>query len=317
MISKKLDIKDNFVIFLFATIPVATIIGNFFLNFYLLCIFFIFIFTIFKTKNFNQFKENDFIILLIFYLYICVNSLINYYTSPEFGYDGLIRSLLFLKFLMLLPAIPLLINKKETLEKIFKFWLFIIFIIIVDIFFEKYNGSNLFGFKSLDQSRITSFFYDENVVGAFLFGFGFITIIFFLQNNVTKKFKIILNLALVLILLSILITGERSAFLKSTLLFLFIFYFINESKLFIKKFYLLIFTFFFALSLFFIFPNVLSKQTEFLNRILNVKNPKSFSQRLENIKYFLKLDNQKPLTTGKKHRNTGLNGQVQVNSIEL
>ena len=218
MISKKLDIKHYFIIFLFATLPVATIIGNFFINFYLLCIFLVFIISIFKTKNFNQFKENNFLILFTFYLYICANSLINYYINPEFGYDGLIRSLLFLKFLILLPAIPLLIDKKEILEKIFKFWLLIIFIIIIDIFFEKYNGSNVFGFKSLDETRITSFFYDENVVGTFLFSFGFITTIFFLQNKVTKNYKFILNLILVLILLSILVTGERSAFLKSTLL---------------------------------------------------------------------------------------------------
>ena len=127
---------------------------------------------------------------------------------------------------MLFPAIPLLLNKKEILEKIFKFWLFVIVIIVTDIFFEKYTGSNLLGFKSLDGTRITSFFYDENVVGTFLFGFGFITLVFFFQNELTGKYKIILNSILVLIFLSVLVTGERSAFLKSTLLFLLFFYFI-------------------------------------------------------------------------------------------
>ncbi len=290
MISKKLDLKDNSIIILFATLPVAIIVGNFFINFYLLCIFLLFIFNVFKTNKFTWFKDRSFIILVIFYLYICANSFINYYNYPEYGYDGPTRSLLFLKFLILFPAIPLLIDKKEIIEKIFKFWLVIIFIIIADIFFEKYNGANLFGFKSLDETRITSFFHDENVVGAFLFGFGFITTIFFLQNKITKKYMIILNLTLVLVLLSILVTGERSAFLKSTLLFLLIFYFIDERKLFLKKFYLLIFTIFFATSLFFIFPNVLAKQTEFFNRILNVEDPKSFSQKLENIKYFAHYD---------------------------
>tara|TARA_A100001015_G_scaffold309993_1_gene410493 strand:+ start:1918 stop:3174 length:1257 start_codon:yes stop_codon:yes gene_type:complete len=305
MISKKLDIKHYFIIFLFATLPVATIIGNFFINFYLLCIFLVFIISIFKTKNFNQFKENNFLILFTFYLYICANSLINYYINPEFGYDGLIRSLLFLKFLILLPAVPLLIDKKEILEKIFKFWLLIIFIIMIDIFFEKYNGSNIFGFKSLDETRITSFFYDENVVGTFLFSFGFITTIFFLQNKVNKKYKFILNLILVLILLSILVTGERSAFLKSTLLFLIVFYFIDEKKLFIKKFYLLLLTIFLTVSSFFIFPTVLSKQTEFLNRVLNVENPKSFSQRLENIRYFAHYDTAIEIFKDKKLNGIG------------
>ena len=303
MISKKLDIKNNFIIILFATLPVAIIIGNFFVNFYLLCIFLMFIFTAFKTKNFTWLKDQNFIILSILYLYICLNSFVNFFVNPSFGYEGLIRSLFFLKFLILLPAIPLLLDKKEVLEKIFKSWFFIILIIIIDIFFEKYHGSNLFGFKSLDETRVTSFFYNENVVGTFLFSFGFITTFFFLQNKISKKYIIFLNIILVLILLSILVTGERSAFLKSTLLFLLIFYFIEEKKLFLKKFYLLVFTIFFAISLFFIFPTVLSKQTEFFNRILNVENPKSFFQRFQDIKYFAHYD-----TSIEIFKNNKLNG---------
>ena len=290
MISKKLDLKDNFIIILFAALPVAAIIGNFFINFCLLCIFSMFILEVFKTKNFIWLKDKNLIILFILYIYICANSFFNYYINPPIGYDGITRSLLFLKFLMLFPAIPVLLDKKEILEKIFKFWLFMIFIIIIDVFFEKYNGSNLIGFKSLDSTRITSFFYDENVVGAFLFGFGFITTTFFFQNKITKKYIVILNLSLVLVLLSILVTGERSAFLKSTLLFLSIFYFIEEKKLFLKKFYLVTFTILLAIFLFSIFPNILLKQTEFFKRILNVENPKSLSQRFENIKYFAHYD---------------------------
>ena len=305
MISKKLDLKDNLIIVLFATLPIAIIIGNFFINFYLLCIFLMFVIDVFKTKNFTWFKDKNFIILLIFYLYICINSFISHYNYPEFGYDGLTRSLLFLKFLILFPAIPLLLNKKEILEKIFKFWLFLVFIIIIDIFFEKYNGSNLFGFKSQDDTRITSFFYDENVVGAFLFGFGFLTTIFFLQNEITKKYIVILNITLILVLLSVLITGERSAFLKSSLLFLLIFLFIEKRKLFLKKFYLLIFTIFFSISLIFIFPNVLLKQTEFFKRILNVENPDSFSKRLENIKYFAHYDTAIEIFKDKKINGIG------------
>ena len=124
MISKKLDISDNFIIILFASFPVAIIIGNFFINFYLLCIFLLFILYVFKTNNFLWLKNKHFKILLFFYLYICLNSLFNYFINPSFGYDGLIRSLFFLKFIILFPAIPLLINKKEILEKILNFGFF-------------------------------------------------------------------------------------------------------------------------------------------------------------------------------------------------
>ena len=40
MISKKLNLKENFIIILFATLPIAIIIGNFFINFYLFDVFF-------------------------------------------------------------------------------------------------------------------------------------------------------------------------------------------------------------------------------------------------------------------------------------
>ncbi len=286
MISKKLNIRDNFIIVLFASFPVAIITGNFLINFYLFCIFLLFIFNVFKTNNFLWLKNKHFKILLFFYFYICLNSIFNYFLNPSFGYDGLLRSLFFLKFLILFPAIPLLVDKKVIEEKIFKFWLILVIIIIIDIFFEKFNGSNLLGFKSPDETRITSFFYDENVVGTFLFSFGFITTTYFLNKKISNKYKIFFNLILILVFFSILITGERSAFLKSALLFLLIFYFIEEKKLFLKKIYLFALTIFFTISLFFIFPNVLQKQTAFFNRILIVENPKSISQRFENIKYF-------------------------------
>ena len=290
MISKKLNISDKLIIFILATLPVAIIIGNFLINFYLLSIFLLFVLNILKTKNFTWIKKKHFRILLFFYIYICLNSFYNYYKHPSFGYDGIIRSLFFAKFLFLFPAVSILIDKKEILDKIFKFWLFIIFLLIIDIFFEKYNGANLLGFKSLDETRITSFFYDENVVGTLLFGIGFITISFFLQNEVNDKYKIILNFTLIIILFSILITGERSAFYKSVLLFMLLFYFIDEQKLFIKKIYLLILIISLLVPLVMIFPNIIYKQTEFFKRVLIVKNPDSISKRFENIKYFQHYD---------------------------
>ena len=77
--------------------------------------------------------------------------------------------------------------------------------------------------------------------------------------NLLKKYKIILNFILVLVFLSVLVTGERSAFFKSTLLFLLIFYFIEERKLILKKFYLLSLTIFFMTIFIFDFSNTLCK----------------------------------------------------------
>ena len=289
MISKNLKIGDKFTIFIFATLPIAIIIGNFFINLYLFSIFLLFLVHIFKNRDFKWLKDKNFKLLLFLYVYICLNSFLNYFINPTFGFDGIIRSLLFLKFLILFPAIPRLIENEQKLVKIFRFWFLIIIIVMIDIFIEKYSGSNLFGFKSIGE-RVTSFFYDENVVGTFLFSFGFITIAFFLKDKLNNKSKIILNSLIILILLSILITGERSAFLKSTLLFFFIFSFIDQKKIFIKKLSMLLLTLALIISSVVLFPNVMSKQTEFFKRILIVKNPTSFFQRFENIKYLAHYD---------------------------
>ena len=112
MISKKLNLKENFIIILFATLPIAIIIGNFFINFYLFFIFLIFILEILETK-FSWLKSRNYIILSVLYLYICLNSFINYYINPSFGYDGILPRYFFLKFLILFPAIPLLLYKRN------------------------------------------------------------------------------------------------------------------------------------------------------------------------------------------------------------
>ena len=57
---------------------------------------------VFKTNSFTWLKNKNFIILFIFYLYICANSFFNYYISPPIGYDGITRSLLFQKHIAVL-----------------------------------------------------------------------------------------------------------------------------------------------------------------------------------------------------------------------
>ena len=95
MTSKKLNISDNLIIFLFATFPVSIIIGNFFINFYLFCFFLLFIFNTLKTKNLSWLNNKHFKILVFFYIYICLNSFFNYFYNPSFGYDGVIHDLYF------------------------------------------------------------------------------------------------------------------------------------------------------------------------------------------------------------------------------
>ena len=105
------------------------------------------------------------------------------------GAEGIYRSLSFLKFILLTYTFSVLIKDISSFEKIFKYWLLIISIVIFDVFFEFSFGHNILGFKSLDGTRIISFFYDESVVGGFLLTFSFIICAYFLNKNFKNEKK--------------------------------------------------------------------------------------------------------------------------------
>ena len=59
-------------------------------------------------------------------------------------------------------------------------------IVVFDVFFEKYFGFNTLGFKSLNSTRIISFFYDESIVGSFLFCFGLLVVLIFCRKIIIQ-----------------------------------------------------------------------------------------------------------------------------------
>ena len=112
-------------------------------------------------------------------------------------------------------------------------WTIIFFIFIFDVNFERFTGANIFGWGaiSLDGEtlphgpRVVSFFKDEPIAAAFINGFIFLILGQILNILKNQKYKNIIFLFIILtFFFSILITGERSNFLKAVFgLLLFIF----------------------------------------------------------------------------------------------
>ena len=94
------------------------------------------------------------------------------------------------------------------------YWSCIIAVVIFDIFFESIFGNNILGNESPDKSRIISFFKNETVVGSLILCFGYTIATYYLSQNLKVKNNLIFNLLLLLIPITILITGERSNFIK-------------------------------------------------------------------------------------------------------
>ena len=277
-------------IFLFSILPISLIAGNLLINLNIILINLSLLYFSFKDNDWSWTKDIFFKILIIFYFYIVFNSIYNYLIDNSVGAEGIYRSLSFLKFILLTYTFSVLIKDKSSFEKIFKYWLLIILIVIFDVIFEFAFGHNILGFKSLDGTRIISFFYDESVVGGFLLTFSFIICAYFLNKNFKNKKKILINIFLFIIPLSILVTGERSNFLKCLMLFFLIIIFIDTRQLVISKLkisILLLVGIFVAINL---NQNLFIKQTEFFKRVLVVENAKNFSEKFQNIKYFAHYD---------------------------
>lgn len=115
-------------------------------------------------------------------------------------------------FFFLIECQRLTYNNEKKINSIFKIWSIIFTVVCFDIIFEIIYGHNLMGYISPMPGRISSFFNDELVVGAFFHGFVLYFLAYLFSKYPEKK-TIIAIMVLVLIMISFFI-GERSNFLK-------------------------------------------------------------------------------------------------------
>jgi len=197
---------DILYLILLATFPIALIVGNFIINFYIL------LFSISFLVNFEEnkviFKDKFFYLIIFFFISLLVNLFFS--SNPENSFPRILKMIFVIFFIF---EIKRLIQRHELgyMQNVYKSWFLIFLILSVDVIFELSFGSNLIGNTSYMHNRIASFFGDELVAGAFYHGF----VLFFLCYLVSicsKDYIIIFSIILVLVL-SFLI-GERSNFIK-------------------------------------------------------------------------------------------------------
>ena len=288
-------ILNKLILAFFSILPISLIIGNFSTNLNILIIDLILILYCVKNNYWDWLKNKYFKLFFIFYLYLILNSSFNIFYHQSFGFDGLIRSIFFIKFILLFFSFQILLKDNFYLQKVLFFWLIIIIVTIFDVFFELYFGYNILGFTSKDSTRIVSFFYDENVVGGYLFAIGFSTITYFLiKKNSNNQLKIFCNLLLILLPIAIMVTGERSNFIKSILLFSLLFIFLKQNFLLVSKKIFFLFIVIIIGILIFNKPSLITKQLEVYERMTNINNAikdrNDLFLPIQNIKYFSHYD---------------------------
>ena len=227
--SEQIKYLEIFNLFLLAIYPLALIAGNLVINLIIL----LFSISFFVNLKKNIFNLNQKIYYLLFFFLISL--LINLFFSVHFP-TSLPRTIKIFFIIILIFEIQKIIQnyEKSYLKYVYLSWSIIFLFLSIDILFEIIFGHNILGSVSYIPGRISSFFGDELVAGAFYHGFALI----FISYLIYKKSN---NYYLILIIIFVLgisfLIGERSNFIKlfiSIILFLSLTTSINfKTKLFI------------------------------------------------------------------------------------
>ena len=220
---------------LFSILPVSIIIGSGFSLVNIVLFSFCFIFIFFSKNNLKIYDYKPVLFLIILNLYLVFNSLNSIdIMSGSYRNFGFIRFILF--FLMV--NYFFFINTKNL--NVFKIWTIIFFIVLIDIYIERFTGSNIFGFGKFEVNgvrqpygdRVISFFRTEPIAGSFICGFSFIILGYILNTLKSKKILKIFGFFIILLcLIGVMLTGERSNGLKALIGFLIFISIIDYVKL--------------------------------------------------------------------------------------
>ena len=213
---KALNNNNNVINLLFAAIPFSFIAGNLVLNLNTLLLIIISFF-IFKREIFSFNYDWLDKLILIFFSYIILISLFNYFTN----YNGnqqlmdimiLKKSFFYLRFLFLYFVIRYLIRENIINLKIFFFSASICSLFVcLDLVYQFTYGFDIFGYKAVSR-RLSGPFGDELVAGSYLQRFSIFLIFIiplFYKIKDKKLLFLIFFLLIGLILFSLIIAGNR------------------------------------------------------------------------------------------------------------
>ena len=248
------NIRTNIPKVLLSILPISIIIGSSvsLLNTVLFSLCFLFIY--FSKDKIKIYDLKPVLLLIILNFYLIFNSLISIDMM-----SGIFRNFGFVRFILFFVMVNYLFSINKNNLDFLKTWSIIFFIVLIDIYIERFSGSNIFGFGKIEidgvpqphGDRVTSFFRNEPIAGSFICGFSFI--IFGYILNFLKSKKILKVLGFIIILFSlfgIILTGERSNSLKAIIgimIFVSIIDFVKLKQK-ILIFTVIIATFFFAIN---------------------------------------------------------------------
>jgi len=225
---------NRYFFFLLSFLPISFLIGPSVSLTNILIFDFSFIFLLFYKKDWSWIKNPTIKILLILYLYLIFNQFIALDWNLSF-----FRNFGFLRLIVFFVGVNYFFYNNENFYKVFIIWSAIIFVVVFDIFIEKVFGTNILGY-GYGHERVVSFFKDEQIPGGFVYAFSLMLFGYYVSKSEDHKkyFKIFTIIALILFLVAIISTGERSNSFKAFFSFI-LFLFLFKEISFFKKLFLL------------------------------------------------------------------------------
>ncbi len=210
----------NIYFYLVSLLPISIIVGSSISLINVVIIIFIYSLFFLKDKHYNfLYKDNTIRLLFILFIYLILNSILS--IDPIVGLN---RNLGFIRLIFFFVAINYFFYISKKNLRIFKIWTIFFIIFVFDVYLERFSGSNVFGWGTLEidnieqkfGTRVVSFFKDEPIAGAYLNGFillisGYL-VTAFKKNKTTNLFLLFLFF---IFLFSIIFTGERSNSIKA------------------------------------------------------------------------------------------------------
>ena len=240
-------ILNSYFLLLFSFIPASIIVGPAVSLINILLIDLSFIFLILYKKDYKFFSNKTVKLIIFLFLYLIFNSII----SKDFSMSAS-RNFGFIRFGILFLAFNYFFFNKEFINRVLIVWVITLSVLSLDAYFESIFGQNILGYGKEYGQRIVSFFKDEPIVGGYINGFYLIIIgyLFYINKNISSKYRYIILIFSIFFIIVIILTGERSNTIKAVSGF-FLFYFFNDFFKFKEKIFtilLLILMFIFLLN---------------------------------------------------------------------
>ena len=242
MLDKKNFNIENLALLSLILTPIFFIIGSLFAN--LAIIIIICLYFIINSKNdFLFFLKNNKFVITIFLFVFTINIFNSQYKILSFE-----KGIFFLRYFLFALSISFIIKflPDKKIKIYFKSLLCIILFLIFDSFLQFYFGRDIFGFPYIESyNRITGPFGDEMIIGNYLLNIGFLSLgLINYFNKIDNKYNLLL---FYFISITVLFTGERSAFLSILYFLILMFLIFNKKKFVLTTMIIIIFSSFFII----------------------------------------------------------------------